>query len=238
MLSLGSAEAHPNIQMTLSIIHRGGKKAQAWLKDKESSKFALPAIYWPMSLIPIAIWKASPTTTNGNEQAHRNINRDGINLTLLAGIMHGYQYDVCAASSIDLHIMHGINTRDYESTHLYRAKRSVSRQIQTQKQRIKSHSQPTSRTNHQINDLQLPFIPDPLTCNINQDRFAQRSNTDNKDMSLSTYSTLAYALTPGAGIVDYCILRHPTLRKEPESQTWAWACISTYSSLSRALGNS
>ncbi|KAG1865181.1 hypothetical protein C8R48DRAFT_672460 [Suillus tomentosus] len=122
MLSLASAEAHPNIQTTLSIIRR------AWLKDKESSKFALPAIYWPMSLIPIAIWKASPTTTNGNEQAHRNINRDGINLTLLAGIMRGYQYDVCAASSIDLHIMHGINTRDNESTHLYQAKRSVSRQ--------------------------------------------------------------------------------------------------------------
>ncbi|KAG2117065.1 uncharacterized protein F5147DRAFT_757866 [Suillus discolor] len=34
-------------------------------KDKESSKFALPAIYWP----------ASPTTTNVNEQAHHNINR-------------------------------------------------------------------------------------------------------------------------------------------------------------------
>jgi hypothetical protein len=47
---------------------------------------------------------------NGNEQAHCNVNRDGINLTLLAGIMHGYQYDVCAMSSIDLHITHGINT--------------------------------------------------------------------------------------------------------------------------------
>ncbi|KAG2342431.1 hypothetical protein BDR05DRAFT_846237, partial [Suillus weaverae] len=65
-----------------------------WLKDKESSKFALPTIYHPMSFIPITIWKASPTTTNGNEQAHHNINRDGINLTLLAGIMCGYEYDV------------------------------------------------------------------------------------------------------------------------------------------------
>lgn len=68
-----------------------------------------------MSFIPIAIWKASPTTTNGNEQAHRNINRDGINLTLLAGIMHGYEYDVHATSSIDLHIklkvLHGVLTQ-------------------------------------------------------------------------------------------------------------------------------
>ncbi|KAG2745354.1 hypothetical protein P692DRAFT_201720309 [Suillus brevipes Sb2] len=124
MLSLASAEAHPNIRTTLSIIRQGGKRRE----DKESSKFALPAIYRPMSFIPIAIWKASPTITNGNEQAHRNINRGRINLTLLAGIMRGYEYDVRATSSIDLHIIHGINTRDNKSTHLHRAKHAVSRQ--------------------------------------------------------------------------------------------------------------
>lgn len=128
-----------------------------------------------MSFIPIAIWKASPMTTNGNEQAHRNINQDGINLTLLAGIMHGYEYDVHATSSIDLHIIHRINTCNNESTHLHRAKCTVSQQsklelkvlhgvltqpiVRSQKQQIKSYSQSTNQPNSPANNnLQLPFI--------------------------------------------------------------------------------
>ncbi|KAG2130545.1 hypothetical protein BD769DRAFT_1292574, partial [Suillus cothurnatus] len=65
-----------------------------WLKDKvETNKFALPALYHPASLIPEDIWRACPATTNGNEQAHRNVNRDGVNLTLLGGIMRGRAFD-------------------------------------------------------------------------------------------------------------------------------------------------
>ena len=44
---------------------------KAWLKDKlNSTPFALPGLYQPASLIPLSIWKACPSTTNGNEQAH------------------------------------------------------------------------------------------------------------------------------------------------------------------------
>ncbi|KAG1877489.1 hypothetical protein F4604DRAFT_1757844 [Suillus subluteus] len=51
-------------------------KTQAWLKDKvETNKFALPALYRPASFITKDIWRACPATTNGNEQAHRNVNR-------------------------------------------------------------------------------------------------------------------------------------------------------------------
>jgi len=98
------------------------------LADKiEGTKFALPALYQPKSLIPLAIWKASPLTTNGNEQAHRNIYREGINLTLLAGIMKGMVYDQAAMVSIDTNNAFGINTRDTEATEAFRAARSVSR---------------------------------------------------------------------------------------------------------------
>ncbi|KAG2742423.1 hypothetical protein P692DRAFT_20821992 [Suillus brevipes Sb2] len=77
-------------ERTLSVIRGGGQKAEAWLKDKlQTNKFALPALYRPASFIPEDIWRACPTTTNGNEQAHRNINRDGVHLTLLRGIMRG-----------------------------------------------------------------------------------------------------------------------------------------------------
>jgi hypothetical protein len=98
------------------------------LKDKiTGTKFALPALYQPMSLIPLEIWKASPSSTNGNEQSHRNVNRDGVNLTLLAGIMRGMQYDARAMSALSLYSSHGIYHRDQISTHFRRAQRSVNR---------------------------------------------------------------------------------------------------------------
>lgn len=60
----------------------------AWLDNKLISlKFAFTGLYWPASQIPQEIWKALPVTTNGSKQAHRNVNRDGIGLTLLAGVM-------------------------------------------------------------------------------------------------------------------------------------------------------
>ncbi|KAG2125773.1 uncharacterized protein EDB93DRAFT_1243973 [Suillus bovinus] len=129
MLSLSSSDAHPNFQRTLSVIRGGGRKAEAWLKDKlQTNKFAFPALYRPASFIPEDIWRACPTTTNGNEQAHRNINRDGVHLTLLGGIMRGRAFDDRAAQSIDVHASLGIGTRDRDATHAYRASRSITRQ--------------------------------------------------------------------------------------------------------------
>ncbi|KAF8522905.1 hypothetical protein BU17DRAFT_44275 [Hysterangium stoloniferum] len=88
MMSLYSAEPLPDFEGTLQLICSGGKKAADWLKDKEAaSGFISAGIYQPLSKIPLEIWKASPSTSNGNEQAHRNINRDGIKLTMLVGIM-------------------------------------------------------------------------------------------------------------------------------------------------------
>ncbi|KAJ6616744.1 hypothetical protein B0H10DRAFT_1635502, partial [Mycena sp. CBHHK59/15] len=89
---------HPDLNAAFQIIENGGEKPRvSWLKDKRTGrKFALPALYQPSSLIPIEIWKSAPSTTNGNQQAHRNINRDGVNLTMLGGIMRGVQYDARA----------------------------------------------------------------------------------------------------------------------------------------------
>ncbi|KAG2127173.1 uncharacterized protein EDB93DRAFT_1270945, partial [Suillus bovinus] len=119
MLSLATSEPHPDIQKTLDIIRDGGPKAAAWLKDKlEGTKFAFPAIYQPASLIPLAFWKASPATTNGNEQSHRNAYREGIHLTLLAGIMKGMRYDQGATNSMDVHTTFGVSTRDQGATYI------------------------------------------------------------------------------------------------------------------------
>lgn len=99
------------------------------MKDKlETNKFVLAAIYRPASLIPETIWRACPSTTNGNEQAHRNANRDGVNLTLLGGMMHSRDFDDRAARSMDIHASLGISTHDQNATHTHRATRSIVRQ--------------------------------------------------------------------------------------------------------------
>ena len=91
------------------------------------SKFAFPGIYWLASLIPLDAWKASPATTNGNEQAHRNVNRDGIGLTLLAGVMWGKHYDKRAYQGVQDIIETGVRMRDEISTHHNRKRRTITR---------------------------------------------------------------------------------------------------------------
>ena len=134
MLSLSTTEAIPNLEATFSLIHSSRKKAAgecwtvieakllrillAWLDDKFfSSKFAFPGIYWPTSRIPLEVWKASPPKTNGNEQSHRNINRDGMGLTLLAGVMQGLHYDRHAKHGIKEIAKTGVQMREEVATH-------------------------------------------------------------------------------------------------------------------------
>ncbi|KAF8974325.1 hypothetical protein BDZ97DRAFT_11979 [Flammula alnicola] len=143
MLSLASSEPHPNIEKAFQLIDGGGPKARAWLKDKRTgSPFALPALYRPYSFIPVHVWKASPPSSNGNEQSHRAVYRDGVNLTILGGVMRGWQYDRRAFSSLNLHASQGIYTRDQASTHFYRFERSVGRVVAVQR-----------RIAHQTHDL-------------------------------------------------------------------------------------
>ncbi|KAJ7234827.1 hypothetical protein C8J57DRAFT_1531331 [Mycena rebaudengoi] len=130
MLSLSSSQVHPNIDEAFRTIENGGP----WLKDKwVGSKFALPALYQPASLIPLEIWKSPPSTTNGNEQAHRNINRDGVNLTVLGGLMRGMQYDARAMGTLELHSSQGVYSRDQTATHFRRLQRSLNRHVVVQK---------------------------------------------------------------------------------------------------------
>ncbi|KAG0704065.1 hypothetical protein DFH29DRAFT_997951 [Suillus ampliporus] len=266
MWSLVSAEGHPDIAKTLNTIQQENRKAKAWLKDKETAKFVLPAIYRPMSLIPLYIWKASPSTMNGNEQAHRNVNRDGINLTLLAGIMRGYQYDVRAMSSIDLHITHGINTRDREATHVHRAKRAVDHHVHLQQLHLHKYAhldvQPTATintsviSNHASTPLAItpaPSADDPVDwprfdyvfASTDELATTEFENTTNNEtgreylVPLSSFSTLEYALTPGANIIDYRVANHQSV-VDPATKGLT-SCIdpslrpSTFSTLRGAL---
>ena len=134
MLSISSFETCPNFENTLQLIRGGGKKAKGtnfhtqntiiantivdWLADKEDTGFVIPALYFPRSLMPPEVWKASPTTTNGNEQAHRNINHNGVSLTLLGGVMHGQDDNAWVNKNINVHSLYGIQTCGKVSTHV------------------------------------------------------------------------------------------------------------------------
>ncbi|KAF8576151.1 hypothetical protein K439DRAFT_1623060 [Ramaria rubella] len=140
MMSLASAEPLPDLEGTLRLIRTGGKRATDWLKDKEpASGFSFAAIYQPASKIPLDVWKASPSTSNGNEQSHHNVNRDGTKLTMLAGIMRGMQYDSRAMRGLEVLQKHGIHTRDQHATHFQRAARTVVRSTKVQKQIVDAH---------------------------------------------------------------------------------------------------
>ncbi|KZV93882.1 hypothetical protein EXIGLDRAFT_767640 [Exidia glandulosa HHB12029] len=100
MWNLAGTETHTDFDAACALIRAGGVDAANWLKDKEC--FALAALYQPRSKIPLAIWLAGKSNTNGVEQKHRDVNRDGKGLTLLGGIQRGLQHDIREAKQAAL----------------------------------------------------------------------------------------------------------------------------------------
>lgn len=141
MWSLVSTEGHPDIAKTLNTIQQGNHKAKGALsfvlkhltliidnsmvEKQRDGKICLACNILTNEFDTSLHMESLAIHHEWKKQAHRNVNWDGINLTLLAGIMCGYQYDVRAMSSIDLHITHGIVNRDREATHMHCAKRAV-----------------------------------------------------------------------------------------------------------------
>ncbi|KAF8573740.1 hypothetical protein K439DRAFT_1624842 [Ramaria rubella] len=140
MMSVTSAEPLPNFKATLQQIRTGGKKAGDWLKNKQSAGgFALAALYQPASKISIEVWKALPSTSNSNKQAYRSINRDGVKLMMLAGIMHGMQYDSHAMTGLKLLSTYSISSRDQQPTHFRRAARVIVQSSAVQNCTVQAH---------------------------------------------------------------------------------------------------
>ncbi|KIJ27755.1 hypothetical protein M422DRAFT_271044 [Sphaerobolus stellatus SS14] len=136
MMSLASVEPLKDLDNTLNIIRNGGPKAVGKFFILNCSPFAFAALYQPASQIPLEIWRASPSTSDGNEQAHRSINRDGIRLTMLAGIMRGMQFDSRALIALLILLEHGIHTRDQAATHYRRISRAIIRSAGVQQRTV------------------------------------------------------------------------------------------------------
>ncbi|KAJ7693792.1 hypothetical protein B0H16DRAFT_1352014 [Mycena metata] len=71
----------------------GGKAGTDWVNDKERSQFAFQAMCWAKSSIPKLVWCAGDRTSNLIETSHADVNREGVQCTILGGIMKGEFYD-------------------------------------------------------------------------------------------------------------------------------------------------
>lgn len=122
-----------------------------WLKDKEKGEgWALAAMYRPLSKIPLDIWKAAPSTSNGNQQAHCSINRDGVKLAMVPGIIRGNEYDSRGVARLKHHEEFGINNRDQAQTHFRRAARSVIKSSASYSSYFKTFSEVTNEDHYYV----------------------------------------------------------------------------------------
>ncbi|KAJ3849802.1 hypothetical protein EV368DRAFT_46593 [Lentinula lateritia] len=94
MRSLSCIEHHDWDGTLQGIVTFGEKAGQNWLLDKESSKFAFPAICWEKSFIPLDIWQARCRESNVVEVVHANVNLEGINCSLVGGVIRGKRFDL------------------------------------------------------------------------------------------------------------------------------------------------
>ncbi|KAJ4463942.1 hypothetical protein C8R41DRAFT_898717 [Lentinula lateritia] len=96
----------------------GGKAAQNWLWDKETSGFVFPASCWEKSYIPFDIWNARLRESNVVEVVHANVNMEGTQCTLVGGVHKGKHYDLLKQRSLINHEDFGIH-ESYSSKHSY-----------------------------------------------------------------------------------------------------------------------
>ena len=71
-----------------------------WVQDKLCSRFALPGMCWERSFIPQAIWKYGDSNSNVVESLHADVNREGIQCSLVCGVKKGLHFDMMKLQSI------------------------------------------------------------------------------------------------------------------------------------------
>ncbi|KIJ26888.1 hypothetical protein M422DRAFT_271984 [Sphaerobolus stellatus SS14] len=161
----GIAEADTGKQVQIRHIHgegidtitADGHRGQAidWFRAKEAAdSWALAAIYRPKSKIPVHIWEAAPSTSNGDEQAHRNINREGTKLAIVAGILFGQGVDFRQLEGIGMLLTHGITHRDQPQTYFRRSGRTIIRSVAVQERKVKENDSTLQKSYTELSKLQ------------------------------------------------------------------------------------
>ncbi|KAJ6505572.1 hypothetical protein C8R45DRAFT_1091275 [Mycena sanguinolenta] len=109
---------HPDWDSTIQMISiHGGKAAQDWLQNKESSGFVFEGICWQKSRMLWQIWEAGDNNSNLIETTHRDVNREGVQCTLVGGLKKGQQFDAMKMKTLKAFESYGI-TPTHKSTHI------------------------------------------------------------------------------------------------------------------------
>ncbi|KAK7038761.1 hypothetical protein VNI00_010646 [Paramarasmius palmivorus] len=117
MSSLACIE-HTQWDETLLLIRtKGGRAGIDWLENKIQSQFALEAICWQKSKIPLYVWRAGDSHDNLVEASHANVNLEGKSCTLVGGIESGRRFDVNRMALLRNFEATGVR-RSYNSNHL------------------------------------------------------------------------------------------------------------------------
>ncbi|KZV94685.1 hypothetical protein EXIGLDRAFT_822529 [Exidia glandulosa HHB12029] len=216
MQSLASPEPLPDINATFTTIRSGGKAASDWLANKLSGDaWALRALYRPLSNIPLVKWRAAPRTTNGNEQAHHNVNLDGTRLSLLAGIMHGADFDRRLLESRRAVADSGVSTRYKVSDEFLRAERGLARHVRSSNKQldahdatITEHSEALKRVNEQMKSQAQTLTAAPTFSA--QASSARKRLRELHDQLPAHEERLRKAGRSGSGSVSYDIASEPS----------------------------
>ncbi|KAJ7586090.1 hypothetical protein C8J56DRAFT_1052445 [Mycena floridula] len=80
---------HLDLQKTIDFLN-----TENWIQDKITSKFAIEGLCQKSSFIPLDIWQAGDSTSNGVEASHCDVNHEGMGCFLVGGIMSGRKHDL------------------------------------------------------------------------------------------------------------------------------------------------
>ncbi|PBK69410.1 hypothetical protein ARMSODRAFT_1018827 [Armillaria solidipes] len=104
---------HTNFDSAIHRIQDLGQSAGTnWVQDKIRSKFAFEAMCWEKSKLPLDIWKAGNSHTNLAEGLHADVNREGIQCSLVGGIRRAQHFDMMRLKSQQVHQQVGIFARN------------------------------------------------------------------------------------------------------------------------------
>ncbi|THU94917.1 hypothetical protein K435DRAFT_798550 [Dendrothele bispora CBS 962.96] len=79
--------------------------------DKVRSKFALQAMCWQKSKVPLNAWLAGDATTNPVESAHRDVYREGIQCSVVEAYLASKNFDFRRFTEEEIFEQTGISTR-------------------------------------------------------------------------------------------------------------------------------
>ncbi|KAK7047447.1 hypothetical protein VNI00_006678 [Paramarasmius palmivorus] len=159
MSSLACIE-HSDWEGTLQLIRtEGGRAGIDWLENKIQSQFALQAICWKQSKIPLYVWKAGDSNDNLVEASHANVNLEGKSCTLVGGIESGRRFDFNRMGLLQVYETVGIRRSYYTNHATDSATKAIKRKHSQNHENFKEpdrailkHNELFEKTESRIND--------------------------------------------------------------------------------------